>query len=289
MLRGGQPALPAAGRGRVTVDHPGHAADRGVVGGKTAKALATGLDLHTVGDLLCHFPRRYAERGELTDLRVAALGEEVTVLAEVATVDVRPMRARTGKHARGRRRRRRGGTLTLTFFNQAWRERRAAGRPARAVRRQGHRVPRQAAAQPPGVRAARRRRDEAADEIEEFAGALIPVYPAARRCRPGRSPAACGWCWTPSTAPADPLPADLRARRKPGRPATRRCARSTGPADRAALAPARHRLKWDEAFAVQLTLVQRRLPRGRVARPGPARAADGRPAGRVRRRGCRSS
>ena len=35
---------------------------------KTAKVLAAGSASHTVGDLLRHYPRRYAERGELTDL-----------------------------------------------------------------------------------------------------------------------------------------------------------------------------------------------------------------------------
>ena len=37
--------------------------------GRAAKALDDGLDLQTVGDLLRHYPRRYAERGKLTDLR----------------------------------------------------------------------------------------------------------------------------------------------------------------------------------------------------------------------------
>ena len=39
-----------------------------VVGGKTAAALERSLELGTVGELLRHYPRRYAERGELTDL-----------------------------------------------------------------------------------------------------------------------------------------------------------------------------------------------------------------------------
>ena len=56
-----------------------------VVGARTAKALAASLDLHTVGDLLRHYPRRYARRGELTDLdqsRVEAepgVGEGIAV------------------------------------------------------------------------------------------------------------------------------------------------------------------------------------------------------------------
>ena len=40
-----------------------------VLGERTAKALATHLDLHTAGDLIYHFPRRYDERGEHTDMR----------------------------------------------------------------------------------------------------------------------------------------------------------------------------------------------------------------------------
>ena len=38
------------------------------LGPATAKVMAEQLDLHTVGDLLHHYPRRYAERGELTAL-----------------------------------------------------------------------------------------------------------------------------------------------------------------------------------------------------------------------------
>lgn len=34
-----------------------------LLGGATAKVMADHLDLHTVGDLLHHYPRRYEERG----------------------------------------------------------------------------------------------------------------------------------------------------------------------------------------------------------------------------------
>ena len=69
---------------------------RDVLGEKTAKALATHLDLHTAGDLIYHFPRRYDERGEHTDIRGLQIGEQVTVLAQVKSASVRPMRARKG-------------------------------------------------------------------------------------------------------------------------------------------------------------------------------------------------
>ena len=53
------------------------------VGDRTATALATHLSLHTVGDLLRHYPRRYTERGALTPFRELVVGEHATVFAEV--------------------------------------------------------------------------------------------------------------------------------------------------------------------------------------------------------------
>ena len=35
-----------------------------VVGGRTARALSAGLELDTIADLLRHYPRRLAERGD---------------------------------------------------------------------------------------------------------------------------------------------------------------------------------------------------------------------------------
>src|SRR5262249_38248076 len=86
-----------------------------------AKNLARRFDLHTVGDLLGHYPRRYYERGELTDLSQLRIGDLVVVMAEVQRAHLRNMKNRRGTVLEvlvgdGRR------TLTLTFFNQAWRE-----------------------------------------------------------------------------------------------------------------------------------------------------------------------
>ncbi len=88
---------------------------------RTAKVLASSLDVHTVGELLRHYPRRYEQRGELTDLANLRDGEHVTVLAQIKAVTTRPMRNRRGKLTEvtvtdGR------GTLTLAFFRQPWRE-----------------------------------------------------------------------------------------------------------------------------------------------------------------------
>ena len=50
-------------------------------------ARPTGSASRTVGDLLRHYPRRYVERGELTDLAELRVGEHVTVLARSPSVE----------------------------------------------------------------------------------------------------------------------------------------------------------------------------------------------------------
>jgi len=92
------------------------------LGGRTAQAIEKALGFTTVGDLLAHYPRRYARRGELTALSELTIDESVTIVAEVRSVTERPMRAKRGSILEvvisdGR------GHLTLTFFNQAWRAR----------------------------------------------------------------------------------------------------------------------------------------------------------------------
>ena len=93
----------------------------GVIGDKTAKAFTTHFGYTTVGDLLNHFPRRYLVRGELTDISKLNEGDEVTILAQVHSVATRRFAARKGNLLEvvvtdGT------AKLSLTFFNQAWRE-----------------------------------------------------------------------------------------------------------------------------------------------------------------------
>lgn len=93
-----------------------------VVGARTATALKKAFGMLTVGDLLAHYPRRYARRGELTAISDIPVGENVTIVAEVLDVRERPMRAKRGSILEVRiTDGRSGGILTLTFFNQSWR------------------------------------------------------------------------------------------------------------------------------------------------------------------------
>src|SRR5580658_10335996 len=61
------------------------------LGPRSGKAIETALGVHTVGDLLRHYPRRYYSRGELTDLSSLREGDHVTVLARVDHVSLHPM------------------------------------------------------------------------------------------------------------------------------------------------------------------------------------------------------
>ncbi len=90
------------------------------LGERTDTAVQKSFGYTTVGELLQHFPRRYASRGELTSLQGIPLGESVSIVAEVVSATERPMRKRRGSLLEveitdGT------GLVTLTFFNQAWR------------------------------------------------------------------------------------------------------------------------------------------------------------------------
>ncbi len=93
------------------------------IGPKNATALAEAFDIHTVLDLLTHYPRRYVDR--TNELRIAELhsGETAMVLATVKKISARRTRGRpprtlvTADVTDG------SGYLKVTFFNQGWRER----------------------------------------------------------------------------------------------------------------------------------------------------------------------
>jgi ATP-dependent DNA helicase RecG len=226
-----------------------------VLGDRTAKALKKGLELETVEDLLRHYPRRYAERGELTDLASLRVGEEATVLAKVHSVTSRPLRQRKGSIldvvvTDGT------ANLTLTFFNQAWRERDLkpgfVGLFAGTV--SAYRGKRQLAHPdylilPEHV--------DAESAAEEFAGALLPVYPATAALPSWRIETCLSTILDSLGEIEDPLPAQLRTRFD--LPTLSQALRGVHqPTTREEANAARHRLAWDEAFTLQILLALRR-------------------------------
>jgi ATP-dependent DNA helicase RecG len=246
---------------------------RTALGDNTAKVLAKGLGLHTVGDLLRHYPRRYAERGELTDLSQLRVDEQVTVLAQVEDTKVRPMRNRPGTLLEvtvtdGT------GRLRLTFFGrkQSWR-----GDQLRKGRR-GLFAGKVTVFK--GVRQLAHPEYQLLDDeddvttVEEFAGALIPVYAATADLPSWRLAKGVATVLDTLGELDDPLPEELRARKRliGLRDAFVRIHRPQSHDD---VRVARERLRWDEAFVLQVALAQRRA----VARTQPATPRKPRPDG----------
>ena len=90
------------------------------VGAKLEERLAM-LGIESVLDLLQHYPRRYLDRTKRAEIADLRLGEEATVFAEVRKISSRRTRNRRALVEAvffdGR------SYLTVTFFNQPWRER----------------------------------------------------------------------------------------------------------------------------------------------------------------------
>ena len=99
---------------------PTTALDR-VLGDKTAKSFAKNLGLFSVADLLQHYPRRYSNRGELTPIANLPIGESLSIVAEVVDARERRTKGRVS-HILEVRITDGSGFLSLTFFNQAWRQ-----------------------------------------------------------------------------------------------------------------------------------------------------------------------
>jgi ATP-dependent DNA helicase RecG len=235
-----------------------------LLGRKTATALAEALDIHTVGDLLRHYPRRYAERGELTDIAGLEIGEHATVLARIEKVNKRRMRNKPGWIVEmtitdGHRR------LQCAFFGNAHqreRELQLGKTGLFAGKVTAFRNTLQLAN--PEYQMLDQNDDST---LDDFLGALIPVYPAASGV-PSWSIARCvRQVLDTLEREKDPMPPELLARYGfvelfDALHAIHR------PQDHGARAAAERRLKWDEAMAIQLIFAQRRY--SAVSRPAPA-------------------
>ncbi len=247
---------------------------RAVVGDKTAKVLDTALGLRTTGDLLHHYPRRYAERGQLTSLAALRVGDHVTVMAEVKRTNVRPMRQRRGQLFEVTVGDAYGKTLALTFFNQPWREREL--RPGRQALFAGKVGEFRGKRQLNNPEYQLLDGDDATDVAADFAGRLIPVYPASEKIASWQVAKCVRIVLDTLEALDDPLPASLRsARDLVG--LTEALHGIHRPSSAEELAAARLRLKWDEAYVLQVALAQRR----RLARMEPTPPRVRRPGGLV--------
>ncbi len=235
-----------------------------VLGPKTATGMAEQLDLHTVRDLLRHYPRRYARRGEQTDLADVQVGDRVTVLAQVRSVNTRPMRNRKGTLTEvvvgdG------SGRMKLVFFNHRHASLRVNAWGMFAGTVGEYRGEKQFAH--PDMHLL-----DGADDDTDWARALVPIYPASKDVS--------SWVIQKSVKlligagggfgdlVVDPIPEEIRARHGllSLAAALLDIHRPTTVED---VERASHRLKWDEALILQLTLAARR--RAAALEPGIAR------------------
>ncbi|NGO08628.1 ATP-dependent DNA helicase RecG [Streptomyces sp. HC44] len=237
-----------------------------VLGPATAKVMAEHLGLHTVGDLLHHYPRRYEERGQLTHLADLPMDEHVTVVAQVA--DARLLTFSSPKAPRGKGQRLEvtitdgSGRLKLVFFGNGAHKPHKELLPGTRAMFAGkvsvfnHRL--QLAH--PAYELLRGDGDEA---VDKWAGSLIPIYPATAKLESWKIGKSLQTVLPSAQEAVDPLPPALREDRglvslpeallKIHRPHTK-----------ADIADARARLKWDEAFVLQVALARRRHADGQL-------------------------
>ncbi|MDN0199676.1 ATP-dependent DNA helicase RecG [Streptomyces sp. S.PNR 29] len=249
-----------------------------VLGPATAKVMAEHLGLLTVGDLLHHYPRRYEERGQLTHLSDLPMDEHVTVVAQVA--DARLHTFASGKAPRGKGQRLEvtitdgSGRLQLVFFGNGVHKPHKELLPGTRAMFAGKVsvFNRRLQLAHPAYELLRGDGDGAAESVESWAGALIPIYPATAKLESWKIGKAVQTVLPSAQEAVDPLPPSLRQ----GRglvPLPEALLKIHRPHTKADIADARDRLKWDEAFVLQVALARRRhadtqlpaVPR----RPGP--------------------
>ena len=251
-----------------TLDTP---LDKSVLAGRTAKALDKAFGMKTVGDLLRHYPRRYEEWSTPTTIDELKLNEEVTLFAEVVSVDEQRTRDPKRGIVKVTVRDNSLKLVTLSFFG--------------AVR--GNRVISPASVLKRGDRALfagtvsefRKEKQlthpdfyrlDDRSTAEDWLDSLLAIYPATKEVR--------SWVIMQAVrmvldvvSVTDPVPAALRRER--GLVGLDRALRWIHkPESYEEVGAARKRLKWDEAFAVQLSLVRRkRRADAAPGRPRPPR------------------
>ena len=217
------------------------------VGEKRETALAS-ADIRTVLDLVQHYPRRHLDRTR--EARIADLhkGDEATVFGEVRSSSTRPLRGRRtltevvigdGGHR-----------LTLTFFNQRWREKQL--QPGMTVMVHG---------KCDLFRGNRQMTGPVVDLVGDQTARIVPVYPQSEKSglltRDVQSFVEEALKRAAVRGFADPLPDDVRER---FRFVTRDEAINGihHPESMKEKDEARRRLVFDELLRVQLELVRRK-------------------------------
>ena len=233
-----------------------------VIGDRTAKVVASELGYKTVGDFLHHYPRRYVKRGELTDISQLREGEEATVLAKVHSVKSRRLANRKQVIVEVVIEDNNGAKMSLTFFNQAWREREMrVGRQGLFAGKIGTFKEKKQLAHPelewlPGD-------SDVEDAIGAFADKYLPIYPATGKFASWKIAKALEIVLDSLDEVSDFMPTKIRdeygypdlftAYKEVHRPTNIESANK-----------ARERLTFDEAFLLQLTMLKQKEEMAKV-------------------------
>lgn len=243
-----------------------------VVGDRTAKVLSTVFGIATVGDLMRHYPRRYMVRGELSDISELREGDETTILAQIYSTTNRPLRGRKGSILEVVVT---DGTdkLSLTFFNQAWREKDLrVGRQGLFAGKIGVFNNKKQLAHPDYELIPDGSNVDSA--VEGFAGKFLPVYPASSKL-PSWKISQCAQLAIGALDEIDDfLPESIRE--KHNYPTLHQAlVQLHQPADLDHAETARERLTFDEAFLLQSLLVMRRIELKKLNSTSRKRVAGG--------------
>lgn len=267
-----------------------------VLGVKAAEPLADAFDMHTVEDLLRHYPLRYATQGQPLTEEAPEEGAHITVMGRVTKTELRPMKNRRGsllKVALDV-----GGTrpVDITFFNgdkvrylvkegvkammsgtvHWWRpDRWNLSHPDYLIMPDKGDGSVENLTQVRGGGALRGLAQSAKGaggvDVSFFEREFIPVYPATAKVQSWDLLRCIRQVLDQLDPIDDPLPQELRAEHSlmPVEDALRLIHLPESKSD---IEEARGRLRFDEALALQLVLAERRHDvEGRVARPCPPR------------------
>ena len=224
-----------------------------IVGDRTAQVLEKSFGITTVNELLRHYPRRYVVRGELTDISTLLADDEVTILAEIQAVN---LRRANGKNILEVVVTDGSAKLSLTFFNQAWREKDLkVGRVGLFAGKVGVFKGKRQLSHPDYQLIPDGNDVDAA--VAEFAGKFLPVYPATAKLPSWKVMQCVNLALNSIDDLPDYLPAEIAQEFK--YPSLEKAFHDIHqPPDLDSAENARQRLTFDEALLLQLLLGQRR-------------------------------
>jgi len=244
----------------------------GVIGDRTSKVVSSVFGYKTVRDLIHHYPRRYLVRGELSNISELNEGDEVTILAEVFSATNRRLHARKGNILEvivtdG------SAKLSLTFFNQAWREKELkVGSQGLFAGKVGVFNGKRQLAHPDYEMIPDGNDVDSA--VAQFAGKYLPMYPASSKLPSWKIAQCLNLAIGALGEIPDFMPEYILE--KHGYPSlTQALYQLHNPADLDQADLAKARLTFDEAFMLQLLLLERRIELRKLRSTPRTRVANG--------------